>query len=124
MRFASIACVLLFVPLSLSHASESPSDKDVKDAMRRWDDWLKMNVKCGADEQLIERLMKGKYRDRASISLGGNGDRIVCYLIDDFLQIAFPMNARRQLSLAPVVQRKGPWLKDPYGDLLYVPRNK
>src|SRR5260221_7790838 len=92
-----------------------------KTAIRSWENWLAVIPKIGDDEGRIEKLMQGKYRDKAPAAMGGSGAKRVYYLIDDYLQVYFAFDRNGKLHVSPTVEKKGKWLKLAEGGLYGFP---
>jgi hypothetical protein len=94
----------------------------VRENMRAWQTELADVIKIGSKISEVERAMAGKYRDKATIRWGGSGSYALFYLIDDFIQVRVEFNIRNEVVSVPVVARKGPWIRQPDGELRVDPR--
>ena len=98
-------------------------DKLVADTIEQWNRTLAEQFRRGDNIQKAEAYFSKVCRDKASLVIGGSGASTRYYLIDDVIQIVVELDAQSRMTLHPVAERRGTWLRKPtkYGGLLLAP---
>jgi len=104
--------------------SQSSQDLEaaVQENIRAWQKEMVNTVVVGSNISAVEKIMTAKYRDKARISWGGTGNYALFFLIDDFIQARVECNVRNEVVSLPIIERKGPWVRQPNGELHLDPR--
>jgi hypothetical protein len=115
-RFVTILNIMLFVN-SVNAVAE---DKSIEESRVAWNEFLSKNCAAGHTEQMIRKLMNGKYRDIGLARANVEVYRLL-FLVDDFHQIEFLFKRDSRLLLTPTIEPKGQWLRMPSGDVQSIP---
>ena len=108
-----------------ANAASPVADDRIERAKTAWEDFLRHNFlqernKGNYGEAKIEKIMRGKYRDRAKSSVGGLGIYSVFYMLDDYHEVEFVFTRDGKCSNISALMPKRAWLRYPDGSIAHV----
>jgi hypothetical protein len=116
MRFLGTAAILL----SLGPVCAAATESELLEKSRfEWAEFLEKECPDGTSEQVVRKVMEGKYLDVGSARATGDC-YLLLFLIDDYDQVEFGFGGDRKLTLKRIVPKEQ-WLRSPDGWVVSVP---
>lgn len=124
-RFAGViffVCAFMrFFPSAPLQGAPNQPEPLVRVRIKEWNDtFAREEMKKGTPVEKLDKLLERICRDRANQHLGGTGQYIRRYLIDDYIEISTLVSREHELESAPQAHLKLKWLKRADGTVVYA----
>jgi hypothetical protein len=116
-RFLAITFILLSVRSICAAATES---EFLEKSRVEWTAFLEKECPDDTSEQVVRKVMSGKYRD-VGLGQSAGENHLLLFLLDDHHQIDFVFDRDNKLIFTPTIKPKEQWLRSPNGRLSSIP---